>query len=144
MWKLILNIPFDQYQLVTTVQKTSPQLMTLPTAAAVENGGGVNRQTGQWRVVLPSALEAQRWETYNEEAPWRESREVTGCQGAVTTQDQDSLQQRKESGLLRSKSHHELLYRWGTKKKSLDFSASAFSKFYMLMILPLSIASSFS
>lgn len=85
-------------------------------------------------VVHPSALEAQRWETYNKGAPWRESREVTGCQGAVTIQDQDALQKRKASGLLRSKSHHELLYLWGEKIYASIFQSQLFSNLYMLII----------
>jgi len=60
---------------------------TLPMAAAVENRGGASgRGTRQDSAGLFSH---QLWRLRG--APWRESREVTGRQGAVTTQDQDSL-----------------------------------------------------
>lgn len=90
--------PSNQNQLVATMQKKMKKKEndTLPMAAAVENRGGASdRGTRQDSAGLFSH---QLWRLRG--APWRESREVTGRQGAVTTQDQDSLQQKKKSGLL--------------------------------------------
>lgn len=105
--------------------------MTLPTAAAGKWRGSKQTEAADRTatVVPPSALQAQRWETYNAGAPRRERGEVTGCQVAVTTRHQDSLQQRKESGLLRSKSHHELLYLWGGGKYAQIFQPQLFLTF---------------
>lgn len=66
-------------------------------------------------------------------APWKGSRGVTRCQGAVTSQGQRSLWWKKKSGLLRSKRDHELLDLRGKRKTSI-FLTSVFLNLCMLAI----------
>lgn len=105
----------------------------LVTPQLLKVGLGVNRrrqQKGQrWLCPISSAgWEMRMKELFGEGAGrWQ-------CLCTVTNQNQDSLQQRKESGLLRSESWHELLYLWEGKKRLslwLRFFTLSFSKTFM-------------
>lgn len=113
-----------------TMQKASAQT-TRPLVAAPEYEEGANGQrpqTGQCQL-----FSRQLWRRRDEKqrsSSWKsESREVTGCQGAVTCHDRDSLRQRKKKVVCRGQRATMYCYAFeGGKKKAvyLDISVSDF------------------
>lgn len=76
--------------------------LVTPLVATVESWAWGKQTEATERTVVVVSYQRCRLSDENEGALWRGSREMTKCLGDVTNQNQDSLQQRKESGLLRS------------------------------------------
>jgi len=126
--KTTFNTPLDQYRLVATMQKPSPQMITVPTPA-FDIRGGVNRQvSAPCSSISNGGLNMNNIKQRSFLKSEQKGDRVLGCCHLP-----EYLLKRKERGFDGSKSHHMLVYLQG-KDKCLDSSVSAFSSLNKLLI----------